>query len=73
MVDGVEYVQEGISDGILYLNVATWSPDITKVEVGQFAKDGTARWTAWAPNGSMVAYDAAPRRPRLANLFPGHR
>jgi len=57
--DGVEYSISGITDGILWLKVANWPNDITQVEVGQYVREGSARWSAWAPNGDMVAFDAA--------------
>jgi hypothetical protein len=56
---GVEYVVEGITNGILWLKVANFPDDITKVEMGQYVREGSGRWTAWAPSGEMIAFDAA--------------
>ena len=69
--DGVEYVVEGITNGILWLKVANFPADITQVEIGQFVREGTGRWTAWAPNGEMVAFDAARGGPDRRIYFLG--
>jgi TolB protein len=71
MRDGVEYVVEGITNGILWLKVANFPDDITQVELGQFVRDGTARWSAWAPSGEMVAFDAARGGPDRRIYFLG--
>ncbi len=68
---GVEYVMEGITNGILSLKVANFPDDITQVELGQFVRDGTARWSAWAPSGEMVAFDAARGGPDRRIYFLG--
>jgi hypothetical protein len=69
--DGVEYVVEGITNGILWVNIANFPGDITQVEIGQYAREGTARSTAWAPNGQMVAFDAARGGPDRRIYFLG--
>jgi Tol biopolymer transport system component len=68
---GAEYVMEGITNGILWLKVANFPDDITQVELGQFVRDGTARWSAWAPSGEMVAFDAARGGPDRRIYFLG--
>jgi len=69
--DGVEYVVEGITNGVLWVKVANFPNDITQVEIGQYVREGTARWTAWAPNGQMVAFDAARGGPDRRVYFLG--
>lgn len=69
--DGVEYVMPGVSNGILWVRVANFPSDITQVEMGQFQKEGSARWAAWAPSGDMIAYDAAPGGPDRRVYFLG--
>ncbi len=69
--DGVEYVIEGITNGILWLKVVNFPGDITQVEMGQFVREGTARWAAWAPNGEMIAFDAARGGPDRRIYFLG--
>jgi TolB protein len=69
--DGVEYAMSGISNGILWVKVANFPSDITQVEMGQFHKEGSARWAAWAPSGDMIAYDAAPGGPDRRVYFLG--
>ncbi len=56
---GTEYVVPEITNGILWLKVMNFPSDITQVELGQYVRDGTARWAAWAPSGDMIAFDAA--------------
>jgi phosphate transport system substrate-binding protein len=68
---GVEYVVEGITNGILWLKVANFPDDITQVEMGQYVREGSGRWTAWAPNGAMVAFDAARGGPDRRIYFLG--
>jgi TolB protein len=69
--DGVEYVVSEVTNGVLWLNVANFPGDITQVEVGQFVREGTGRWTAWAPNGEMLAFDAARGGPDRRIYFLG--
>ncbi|GAB4530605.1 MAG: hypothetical protein Kow0063_08940 [Anaerolineae bacterium] len=68
---GVEYVVEGITNGILWLKVANFPDDITQVEMGQYVREGSGRWTAWAPNGKMVAFDATRGGPDRRIYFLG--
>ena len=68
---GVEYVVEGITNGILWLEVANFPSDITQVEIGQYVREGSGRWTAWAPNGEMIAFDAARGGPDRRIYFLG--
>lgn len=60
--DGTPYLLSDLTNGILWLSVADWPDDVGQVvtdeHVGQFVREGTARWTAWAPNGEMIAFDA---------------
>lgn len=69
--DGVEYVIDGITNGILWLKFADFPSDITQVEMGQYVREGTARWTAWAPNGNMIAFDGARGGPDRRIYFLG--
>jgi Tol biopolymer transport system component len=69
--DGAEYVIEGITNGILWLQVANFPSDITQVEIGQYVRDGTGRWAAWAPSGEMIAFDAARGGPDRRVYFLG--
>jgi Tol biopolymer transport system component len=61
----------GITNGILYLNMGTWSADLSHAEVGQFVRERTGRWAAWAPDGTMVAFDAARGGPDRRIYFLG--
>jgi Tol biopolymer transport system component len=58
--DGVPMHRGDLTDGILIVKVANFPNDITQVEIDQKVREGTARWTAWAPNGEMLAFDATP-------------
>jgi Tol biopolymer transport system component len=69
--DRAEYVIEGITNGILWLKVADFPSDVTRVEMGQYVREGTARWAAWAPNGEMIAFDAARGGPDRRIYFLG--
>jgi TolB protein len=69
--DEAEYVIEGITNGILWLQVASFPSDITQVEIGQYLREGTGRWTAWAPSGEMIAFDAARGGPDRRIYFLG--
>jgi TolB protein len=68
---GVVTQLAGITNGILYLNMGTWSADLTQVELSQFVREGTGRWAAWAPDGEMVAFDAARGGPDRRIYFLG--
>jgi ABC-type phosphate transport system substrate-binding protein/Tol biopolymer transport system component len=69
--NGVEYAVSGITNGILWVKVANFPSDITQVEVGQYVREGSARWTAWSPNGDMLAFDAARGGPDRRIYFLG--
>jgi Tol biopolymer transport system component len=69
--DGVPYYREDLTDGILVVKVANFPSDITQVEIEQKVRDGTARWTAWAPSGEMLAFDATRGSPDRRIYFLG--
>jgi Tol biopolymer transport system component len=69
--DDGEYVVPGISNGILWLKVADFPTHITQVEIAQFVREGSARWTAWSPNGEMLAFDATRGSPNRRIYFLG--
>lgn len=69
--DGVEYQFEGISNGIISLDIANWSTDPTRVTLRQHVRDASVRWAAWAPSGDMVAYDGARGGPDRRIYFLG--
>jgi len=58
--DGAEVVYESISNGILVVQVMPWPGDLNDLKLTQIIKEGTARATAWSPNGKMIAWDASP-------------
>ncbi|HEY85915.1 MAG TPA: hypothetical protein G4N96_12485 [Chloroflexi bacterium] len=68
---GVEYNVAGATNGILWIKVANFPDDITQVETDQFAREGTGRWTDWAPNGDMIAFDATRGGPDRRIYFLG--
>ena len=53
-------VFEGISNGVLTVQVDYWPDDLSQVKLVQIKREGTARATAWAPNGKVIAWDANP-------------
>jgi LysM repeat protein/Tol biopolymer transport system component len=53
-------VFEGITNGILTAQVDYWPDDLSQVKLVQIKREGTARATAWAPNGKVIAWDANP-------------
>jgi Tol biopolymer transport system component len=61
-VNGVEYVFDGISNGIVSMKAAPipTNPGDIRLFQGLDWKQGSARWANVAPNGQMVAYDAKP-------------
>lgn len=61
-IEGVEYVFDEISNGIVRVNVAPVPASIGEVQLFQEKswKGGTVRWANVSPNGKMVAYDARP-------------
>jgi Tol biopolymer transport system component len=62
VIEGVEYVFDGISNGIVRVNASPVPKNIGEVLLyqGQGWKTGTARWANVSPNGQMLAYDARP-------------
>jgi LysM repeat protein/Tol biopolymer transport system component len=60
MQNGVPVVFEDISDGIMVITVANWPADLAQLKVVQIRQEGSARATAWSPNGGMIAWDAKP-------------
>jgi Tol biopolymer transport system component len=58
--DGVEYSVSGITNGIVLVRVSPFPSDITQVEIVQVQREGTARMTAWSPDGNMIGWDARP-------------
>jgi TolB protein len=69
--EGIEYHFEGISNGIVSLDYANWSSDLTRVTLRQHVRDASVRWAAWAPSGDMVAFDAARGGPDRRIYFLG--
>jgi phosphate transport system substrate-binding protein len=55
----------------------SWSQDgeylsiYGQVEIGQYVREGTGRWTAWAPGGEMIAFDATRGGPDRRIYFLG--
>jgi Tol biopolymer transport system component len=58
--NGAEIHFEEISNGILVVSVVNWPEDLSQLNLTQIVKEGTARATAWSPNGYMIAWDAKP-------------
>lgn len=69
--EGVPYHREDLTDGILIVKVADFPSDVTQVEMEQKVREGSARWTAWAPNGAMLAFDATRGSPDRRIYFLG--
>jgi Tol biopolymer transport system component len=53
------------------LDFANWTDDITQVVIEQKVREGSGRWTDWAPNGAMLAFDAARGSPDRRIYFLG--
>jgi sulfatase modifying factor 1 len=56
--NGVEYQASGISNGIVHLDMRTFSRDITQMQLVQDVREATGRWAAWSPDSRMIAFDA---------------
>ena len=69
--DGITYHFEGISNGIISMDLRTWSPDPKTMVLRQHVREATARWAAWSPRGDMVAYDARRGGPDWRIYFFG--
>ena len=61
-IDGVDYVLEGVANGIIRIDASPLPTNIGDVKLyqGPGWNEGTARWTNVSPNGQMVAFDARP-------------
>jgi LysM repeat protein len=51
-------VWEGITDGILVAQISPWPEDFMQMNIFQIEREATARATAWARDGSWIAWDA---------------
>jgi Tol biopolymer transport system component len=73
VINGVEYVFDGVSNGIVRVKAAPVPTNIGDVLLYQGVswKTGTARWASVSPNGQMVAYDAQPGGGDYRILFLG--
>ncbi len=62
VVDDIEYVFDGISNGIVSMGASPLPKSIDQITLFQGLdwKQGTARTTNVSPNGQMVAFDARP-------------
>ncbi|MCB0210896.1 MAG: PD40 domain-containing protein [Anaerolineae bacterium] len=60
VVEGVEYVFDGVSNGIVAVTVSPLPKSIGDVQLFQGLdwKDGGTRWANVSPNGAMVAFDS---------------
>lgn len=60
--DGLEYVFDGVSNGIVALSAAPLPTTINQLNLYQQTawKQATARWASVSPDGAMVAFDARP-------------
>jgi Tol biopolymer transport system component len=60
--EGVEYVFDGISNGVVSMEASPMPANIGEVQLFQGLdwKQGSARWANVSPNGQMVAFDAKP-------------
>ena len=55
-------VFEGISNGVLVTPVAGWLNEYALPQLFQIKREGSARATAWSPDGNVIAWDASPGR-----------
>jgi TolB protein len=62
VIGGVEYIFDGVSNGIVRINMSPIPGSIGDVRLyqGRGWNEGSARWASVSPNGQMVAYDARP-------------
>ncbi len=60
--DGIEYVFDGISDGVVAMSASPLPNGINNLNLFQYLewKQSTVRWASVSPDGSMVAFDAKP-------------
>jgi Tol biopolymer transport system component len=60
LLNGTPLVFEGISNGVMIASVAGRPDDPGQLNLIQIEREGSARATAWASNGQMIAWDAKP-------------
>ncbi|MCB0167008.1 MAG: PD40 domain-containing protein [Anaerolineae bacterium] len=62
MRNGLEYIFDGVSNGLTAVSTNPVPTTINQLNIFQNLewKQGTARWANVSPDGSMIAYDAAP-------------
>ncbi len=60
--DGRQFVFDGVSNGIVSINMSPIPANIEQVRLfqGNDWKSGSARWANVSPDGQMVAFDARP-------------
>ncbi|MCB0181213.1 MAG: PD40 domain-containing protein [Anaerolineae bacterium] len=60
--DGLEYIFDGVSNGLAAVSTDPVPTTINQLNIFQNLewKQGSARWANVSPDGSMIAYDAAP-------------
>ncbi len=51
---------EGITNGVIIVPVANWPGSLELLQLFQVQREGTARATAWSPDGNVIAWDAKP-------------
>jgi len=69
--NGAEIHFEKISNGVLVVSVVNWPEDLSQLNLTQIVKEGTARATAWSPNGYMITWDAKPGGSSYTIFFYG--
>jgi dipeptidyl aminopeptidase/acylaminoacyl peptidase len=60
MQNGVSVDFEGISNGIVVASLPHRPGDLNQLKLVQIKQEGSARATAWSPNGKAIAWDARP-------------
>ena len=62
LIDGIEYVFDGISNGMVALQASPLPGNASEAILFQEIdwKEGTGRWANVSPDGQMVAFDAKP-------------
>ncbi len=61
-IEGVEYVFDGVSNGVIALDASPLPENVSQAQLFQGLdwKQGSARWTNVSPDGQMIAFDARP-------------
>jgi LysM repeat protein len=59
-IDDVTVDFPDISDGVFIVELGRPPHDLGQLRLTQIKQEGSARSTAWAPNGQMIAWDARP-------------